>query len=164
MIRRLEHKDAEFMLEWMHDKEDVRKAFRYPFEESTMESVTKFIDSSFSDANRHFAIVNEADEYLGTVSLKNISYENKSAEYAIVVRKAARGTGVAKLATEEVLRYAFHALALHKVYLNVLEKNVRARHLYAKCGFVYEGTSKDAILLDGKYENLAWYGIINDQD
>lgn len=164
MIRRLEHKDAEFMLEWMHDKVDIRKAFRFPFEESTMESVTKFIDDSFSDVSRHFAIVNEADEYLGTVSLKNISYEDKSAEYAIVVRKAVRGTGVAKLATEEVLGYAFHTLGLHRVYLNVLEKNVRARHFYEKCGFVYEGTSKDAILLDGEYESLAWYGIINDQN
>lgn len=152
------------MLEWMHDKEDIRKAFRSPFEKATMESVIQFIDNSFSDENRHFAIVNGSDEYLGTVSLKAISQEDRSAEYAVVVRKAARGTGVAKLATKELLDYAFHTLGLHRVYLNVLEKNQHARHFYTKCGFVYEGTSRDAILLDGAYESLAWYGIINAAD
>ncbi|MDE7273224.1 MAG: GNAT family N-acetyltransferase [Lachnospiraceae bacterium] len=162
MIRRLEHRDAELMLEWMHDK-DTRKVFRFPFDQSDLESVTAFIDNSFTDDNRHFAVVNEADEYLGTISLKNISLTDQSAEYAIVVRSRARGTGAAKLATEDILTYAFDTLGLHKVYLNVLEKNERARRFYAKCGFVYEGTSRDAIVLDGKYESLAWYGIINNR-
>ena len=163
MIRRLKHKDAELMLEWMHDK-DTNRAFRFPFEKSTLESVTEFIDNSFSDVNKHFAVVDEKDEYLGTVSLKNISTVTKSAEYAIVVRSVARGTGVAKLATENILDYAFHTLGLHKVYLNVLERNEHARHFYIKCGFEYEGTSRDAIILDGRYESLAWYGLINDKE
>lgn len=163
MIRRLEHKDAELMLEWMHDK-DINRAFRFPFDKSTLESVTEFIDNSFSDKNKHFAVVDDNDEYLGTVSLKNISIENKSAEYAIVVRRMAKGTGVAKLATENIIDYAFHTLKLHKVYLNVLEKNERARHFYEKCGFEYEGTAKDAIMLNGNYESLAWYGKINNKE
>lgn len=162
MIRKLEQKDAVFMLEWMHDK-DTTQNFRFPFAQATLESVTMFIDNSFSNLNKHFAIVNEFDEYLGTVSLKNISEENHSAEYAIVVRSIARGTGAAALATKDILDYAFDILKLHKVYLNVLERNERAKHFYTKCGFAYEGTSKDAILLNGKYENLVWYGIINDK-
>lgn len=163
MIRRLEYKDVRFMLEWMHDQ-DTKRAFRFPFEQSTEESVMEFIDHSFTDASRHFAIVNDFDEYLGTVSLKNISQLDKSAEYAIVVRCIVRGTGVAEIATKEVLEYAFGTLGLHRVYLNVLAKNERARHFYTKCGFVYEGTSRDAIMLNGRYESLAWYGIINDKE
>lgn len=163
MIRRLECKDAALMLEWMHDK-NITQNFRFPFERATLQSVTEFIDNSFSNKNRHFAIVNESDEYLGTVSLKNISEENRSAEYAIVVRSIARGTEAATRATKDILYYAFDTLKLHKVYLNVLERNERARHFYIKCGFVYEGTSKDAVLLNGRYESLAWYGIINDRE
>ncbi|MDE7324454.1 MAG: GNAT family N-acetyltransferase [Lachnospiraceae bacterium] len=163
MIRRLEHKDASLMLEWMHEK-DINRAFRQPFGKFTAENAVHFIDNSFTDKNRHFAVVNESDEYLGTVSLKNISQEDRSAEYAIIVRSAVRGTGAARLATENILNYAFDTLGLHRVYLNVLEQNERARHFYAKCGFVYEGTSRDAILLNGRYESLAWYGIINDKE
>lgn len=163
MIRRLEPKDAEFMLEWMHDKE-INRAFRYPFSQSTKESVLMFIKNSYNENNRHFAVVNEQDEYLGTVSLKNISRQNGSAEYAVVLRQKAQGTGVARKATEELIRYAFEELKLHKVYLNVLDINEKAKHFYQKCGFVYEGTAKDAIRLNGKYESLSWYGIINNKE
>lgn len=163
MIRRLEHKDAPLMLEWMHEK-DINRAFRQPFGRFTAMDAVRFIDNSFTDKNRHFAVINESDEYLGTVSLKNISQADRSAEYAIIVRSAARGTGVARLATENILNYAFNVLRLHRVYLNVLAQNERARHFYTKCGFVYEGTSKDAILLNGRYESLAWYGMINDKE
>lgn len=71
---------------------------------------------------------------------------------------------MARRATENILNYAFDTLGLHRVYLNVLEQNERARHFYTKCGFVYEGTSRDAILLNGRYESLAWYGMINDKE
>ena len=76
-----------------------------------------FIRNSFSGEDQHFAYVNEQDEYLGTISLKRISHVNDKAEYAVVARKCAQGTGAAKKATEELLQYAFHELGLHKVYL-----------------------------------------------
>ncbi len=64
-------------------------------------------------------------------------------------------------ATQEILRYAFEELGLHKVYLNVLEDNVRAQKLYEKCGFVYEGSAVDAVKINGMYKTLKLYGIIN---
>lgn len=159
MLRKLEEKDAPFMLEWMHD-DTVNCNFRYPFKEMTLERVNDFIKNSFDENTKHFAIVNEEDEYLGTISLKNISQDDKNAEYAIVTRKKAQGTGVAKEATQEILKYAFRELGLHKVYLNVLEDNIKARKFYEKCGFEKEGTAKDAVRIAGEYKNLVWYGII----
>lgn len=160
MLRRLEEKDAPFMLEWMHDN-TINCNFQYPFAEMTIEKVKAFIEDSFNEENKHFAIVDAKDEYLGTISLKNISQKNKNAEYAIVTRKKAHGTGAAMQATQELLCYAFQELGLHKVYLNVLEDNIRARKFYEKCGFVQEGISKDAIMAADGYQSLVWYGIIN---
>lgn len=159
MIRKLQEKDALYMLEWMHD-DTINCYFQYPFAEMTLEKVKEFINNSFNNVNQHFAIVAENDEYLGTISLKNISPKNKSAEYAVVVRKKAQGAGVATQATEELLKYAFEELELHKVYLNVLLRNTTAKKFYEKFGFIQEGISKDAIWINGKYETLIWYGII----
>lgn len=159
MLRRLEEKDAPLMLEWMHDNE-INCNFQADFAASTMESALHFINSSFDDENQNFAFVDENNEYLGTISLKHISYENDSAEYAIVTRKKAQGTGAAMAATLEVLQYAFEELKLHKVYLNVLEENVRAQKLYEKCGFAYEGRAVDAVKINGAYRTLKWYGIV----
>ena len=160
MLRRLEKKDAPLMLEWMHDSA-VNCNFQANFAASTLESVLSFIHDSFHDESQNFAFVDENDEYLGTISLKHISYKNSSAEYAIVTRKKAQGTGAAKRATLELLKYAFEELKLHKVYLNVLEDNVKAQKLYEKCGFVYEGSAIDAVRINGQYKTLKWYGLIN---
>lgn len=162
MLRRLEEKDAPFMLEWMHDH-TINCNFQYPFSEMTLEKVKAFIENSFDEESKHFAITDEQDEYLGTISLKHISQKDKNAEYAIVTRKKAQGTGVARRATQELLQYAFGMLELNRVYLNALEKNVRARKLYEKCGFIQEGVSKDAVRIKGKYENLVWYGITKEE-
>ncbi len=154
MLRRLERKDAPLMLEWMHDS-GINCHFQTDFKSSTMESVVRFIDESYNDESQNFAFVDENDEYLGTISLKNISCRNRNAEYSIVTRKKAHGTGAAMQATRELLKYAFEELGLHKVYLNVLEENVRAQKLYEKCGFVYEGTSPDAVRINGVYKTLS---------
>ena len=163
MLRCLEEKDAPLMLEWMHDNE-INCNFQADFASSTLESVLNFIRGSFDNENQNFAIVDENDEYLGTITLKHISYINRNADYAIVTRKKAQGTGAAKAATLELLKYAFEELKLHRVYLNVLAENIRAQKLYEKCGFVYEGSAVDAIVINGAYRTLKWYGIINDSD
>lgn len=160
MLRRLEPKDAPLMLEWMHDSE-INCNFAADFAASTQESVLDFIQDSYNEESQNFAFVDDKDEYLGTISLKHISHKNDSAEYAIVTRKKAQGTGAAMKATQELLQYAFEELKLHKVYLNVLEGNVRAQRLYEKCGFTYEGRAVDAVKIKGVYRTLKWYGIIN---
>lgn len=160
VLRKLQRKDAPFMLEWMHDSE-INCNFQASFANADLSDVYEFIDNSFNENNQHFAFVNEEDEYMGTVSLKNISQKNKNAEYAIVSRKIVHGTRIAKSATELLLKYAFEELGMHKIYLNVLEENKRAVKFYEKIGFVYEGLSKDAVNIQGEFKNLLWYGLIS---
>lgn len=160
MLRRLEQKDAPFMLEWMRDK-TITCNFRYPFARMTLEKVQNFIKYSFDEENQHFAITDDKDEYLGTVSLKHISEIDHNAEYAIVTRKKAQGTGIAARATMEILKYAFDDLGLHRIYLTVLSDNIAARKLYENCGFDLEGEFRDMIRLEGRYRNQAGYAILN---
>ena len=47
MLRKLEEKDAPFMLEWMHD-EEINKGFQKPFLQATNETALNFIRNSFS--------------------------------------------------------------------------------------------------------------------
>lgn len=159
MLRKLEKKDAAYMLEWMHD-ERINRNFRFDFASMTEEKVFHFIETSFNEETQNFAFVDENDEYMGTISLKHISPNDGNAEYAVVTRTCAQGTGLAQKATEEILAYAFQKLRLHRVYLNVLEENERANAFYRKCGFQYEGQSKEHLYIRGEYKNLNWYGIL----
>lgn len=160
MLRKLEEKDAQFMLEWMHD-EDINQFFRFDAASMTYEEAVEYIKNANQKKDEvHYAIVNEDDEYLGTISLKHIDNENKKAEYAISTRKKAHGTGVAKHATDEIFKIAFEELGLNKVYLNVLSVNKRAVRFYEKIGFEYEGEFKQDLQIRGVYYDLRWYGML----
>lgn len=147
MLRKLQQKDIHRMLEWMHDPL-VNCHFRANFSKMTEDDAKAFIENSFNDENVNFAFTDDNDNYLGTISLKNISKNDKNAEFAIVTRREAQGTGAAFKATIEILRYAFNDLALHRVYLNVLEDNKRANRFYEKCGFNYEGKFMEHLFIN----------------
>lgn len=156
-LRPLEEKDAPGMLEWMTDPEIVC-FFRFDASAVTLKSCRSFI----AEANRqenclHYAIAEEADTYLGTISLKNIT--EADAEYAISTRSCAHGTGAAMTATREILKIAFQELGLKRVYLNVLAENGRANAFYRKAGFRFVKTEKNAVMIRGQEKDLNWYEI-----
>lgn len=165
-LRKLELKDANRMLEWMHDPE-IQKCFRFNTENKTLDDVYEFIRTAettpIDGKGIHLAIVDESDEYLGTISLKEIDAVAKSAEYAISLRKCAQGKGVGSAATKEILRIAFEEFALERVYLNVLADNEAAIRLYEKIGFIYEGQFRNHLFLRGEYKTLKWYSMLKDE-
>lgn len=135
-LRQLEDKDAPLMLEWMHD-ENVYSFLGEDFPHMTIDNCRGFIFQSFfeQDKNRHYAIVDEQDEYMGTISLKEIDEEHKRAEYTICCRTKAHGKGFAEEATKELFRIAKEEIGLQLIYLNVFDYNIRAQKMYEKVGF-----------------------------
>ena len=160
ILRPLEQKDAPLILEWLKDKE-VTRFFRFDTENATIDSVQAFINDSRSNSeNIHFAISDtKDDEYLGTVSLKNIDKNAKTAEYAISLRKKAHGKRYGYEATIKILDYAFSQLDLERVYLNVLSDNEKAIRLYEKLGFIYEGEFLNHIVVRNELKSLKWFRL-----
>lgn len=157
-LRRLEYKDASLMLAWMHDEGVVGK-LRGDFASKTIEDCRAFIESSISTENIHLAIVSDTDEYMGTVSLKNITQD--SAEFAITVRAEAMGRGYAWFGMESILDKAFDELGLECVYWCVSRENERAIRFYDKHIF-HEVIDVPKAILE-KYagiENLKWYSVL----
>ncbi len=160
-LRRLEEKDIPGMMEWMHDPE-INKWFRFDADAMTEERAKHFIEGSFTEKSRHYAITNDNDEYLGTISLEEIDKENGHALYAISTRKSVWGSGAALEATRQLFEIAFHELGLERVYLNVLADNLRAKRLYEKAGFRYEGCFHRHLRLHGEWRDWDWYAILRD--
>ncbi len=167
-LRELKEKDAPLMLEWMCDP-DIQKGLKKNLLNSKLEDALKFIIQSpipkniITGSNIHYAIADYNDEYLGTISLKNVDIDNKSAEYAIIVRKELHGTGVSYEATDLLLDKAFTEFGFHRVYLSVYSNNEAAIKLYERCGFKYEGEFREHFLIDGKYINWKWYSILREE-
>ncbi len=162
-LRPLMEKDAALMLEWMTDPSIVC-FFRFDASDVSENTCLNFISKANDDENcKHYAIANESDEYLGTISLKEIDNIEKQAEYAISTRSSAHGTGAASQATNEVFRIAFEELGLEKVYLNVLADNLRANAFYRKIGFKFDRIEKNAVEISGSNKDLNWYSISKEE-
>lgn len=154
-LRSLKEADASRMLEWLQN-DSITSELNIGGNNATLESVQQFIESAKDETlNLHRAIVDENDNYLGTVSLKGIDLTKKQAEYAIVLHMDALGTGAAISATDAILRIAFDKLGLTRVFLCVRKTNKRAIHFYEKYGWNQHSKASDIDLL--------WYEI-NSQD
>ena len=152
-------KDAENMLQCLLD-DAAMQFMKLSESRQSIEKCRLFIANSFTEKNQHFAIVNEHDEWVGTISLKNIDHEVGAAEYAIITAQQVHGKGTAALATRELLDYAFHTLDLNRIYLNVVKENIRANKFYLKCGFAFEGCFRQAVRINGVLHDLNWYAIM----
>lgn len=158
-LRKLEMKDAPLMLEWMHD-DDVVQNMKINFKIKTLEECEQFInESKVNNANLHLAIVDEFDEYMGTVSLKHV--EKGTAEFGITVRRCAMGKGFSSEGMKEMIHIGFAQLHLNEIYWCVDPLNTRAIKFYDKNG--YERCKKK-ILTPGysadEIERFIWYHCI----
>ncbi len=164
-LRHLKQKDYTGMLEWMHDPE-INYFYTDKIKNATAESVKRFIadaqEAMQKKSSCHYAVVNHKDEYLGTISLKNIEYV-RGAEYAVSMRKLAQGKGIASWATKEILKIAFEEIGLNRVYLNVLSDNDHAIQFYIKNGFRFEGESRLCIMVKGELKSLKWYAMLSEE-
>lgn len=159
-LRMLQVKDAPFMLEWMHDV-SVVGALKANFTKKTLADCEAFIlEAQNTERNLHLAVVNDEDQYQGTVSLKHI--DGVSAEFAIAMSKAAMGAGYSGYAMREILKIAFEELDLDRVFWCVSPKNERAVRFYDKNGYPrVDGTAlKDCEgYTEEERQNYLWYQV-----
>lgn len=129
--------DAPLMLEWMHDHELVKDLHK-DFSSMTIENCENFIKSAQDQSdiagmqNLHLAIADDNDEYMGTVSLKDIDHNLKAAEFGIVIRRCATGKGYSIEAMKQILNKGFKDLHLLQIYWCVDSENKRALRFYDK--------------------------------
>ncbi len=137
MLRELKQKDADKMYEWMCDENALQGLNLLKFNHLTKEDCENFIRESRTDKNNlHLAIVDNKDEYCGTVSLKDI-YQNQDAEFAIVLRSQFQGKGLAAQAMKDIFRIGFERMGLEEIYWNVKKENIKAQRLYTAGGYSF---------------------------
>jgi diamine N-acetyltransferase len=162
-LRNLETRDANKMLEWMHDISVVEK-LHTDFSSKTIDDCYGFIRNSISETDIHLAISDDNDEYIGTVSLKHIY--DRTAEFAITICKDAMGKGVSIWAMREMLKIGFEKYGLTDIYWCVAADNFRALKFYDKNRFSriesdkikdVQGYTRELI------DKYVWYRVTNKQ-
>ncbi len=154
--------DTDRVVKWRNDKNVVKNfIYRIPI---SREAHLDWLKNKVEQGNVHqFVICRNADEIpLGSVYLQNFEEEHKKAEEGIFLgEEQAYGKGIGTEAAKLILKYAFEQLQLHKVVARVLAYNQASVRMHEKAGYVREAYFREELFLDGKYEDLIFFGAIN---
>jgi diamine N-acetyltransferase len=94
--------------------------------------------------------------------LLGLQSEHRSLELKrIIVRTPNQGIGSKLL--NEVAERAFHQYGAHRLFLDVLVTNDRARHVYRSFGFREEGIMREVIYQDGAYHSLVLMSLLESE-
>lgn len=110
----------------------------------------------------HAFLKNNPDVIIGTFCLHNIVYhifQSCSLGYKVHATYARKGYGTEMVSF--ALWIAFHELQLHKIEALVHPKNIPSQKLLEKLHFILEGTSLDAVFLNGKWEDHLRYVFLH---
>jgi len=150
------------MLEWMHDK-DVVKDLRKDFGSRTIRDCEYFIrESNNIKESLHLAIVNDNDEYMGTVSLKHIT--EKTAEFGITIRSCAMGKGYSRFGMDAILAKGFIELGLKEIYWCVDPNNKRALRFYKKNTYQCCDAPQNANYSIEEKNYFVWFHVLSSGD
>lgn len=165
-LRALTSSDIEKTLNWNNQKEisDLYSGHPFPVNlEMEKKWYEKILTSNFPVTVFGIEYL-EKFELIGLTILKDINLINRSAEFAIYIgEKSFRGKGLALEATLETLTFGFYKIGLNRIFLKVLENNIKSIELYKKAGFVNEGLLRNSVFKNNSFQNELLMSILKDE-
>lgn len=158
-LRAIEEEDLE-ILRTIANSEKIEKyltGFSLP--------VSKIDQKNWFEAQKNSSVIRLIIEYgqetWGIVILNKIDYTNRSANFGIkTLLNENKPKGIGTEAGKIIIKYAFEVLNLRRVETEVLEYNIASKKMLEKIGFKYEGTKREAVYKNGKYENVEIRAIL----
>ena len=165
-LREITKSDLPIINKWRNDR-NIVDMLGSPFRFINIETDENWFQEyqNHRDRSIRLAICDiDTNSIIGVVYLTDIDWINRTARYNIMIGETAyQNKGVGKSATDLMLEHAFNDMNLHKLWLRVLENNLKAISLYEKCGFIKEGVNRQHIFKNGMYVNLIAMGILKEE-
>ncbi len=163
-LRPLEMEDIDSFTLWLND-EEVRQ---YLMRTSPLNKVREkeWVENLYKDDREMVLgiVLKENDQLIGNIALHRISIPYRHAVLGIFIGDKSRWSkGYGTEALRLMVGHGFDQLNLHRIFLTVLGFNARAIHTYEKVGFKREGTFRDHIYRNGKYHDVHYMGILEDE-
>ncbi len=111
--------------------------------------------AAMADPDRAHLLVEARDsgQPVGYLILAGLESPHRSIEFVRITIDR-KGEGYGRECLRAVKRLAFDSLGAHRLWLDVMEHNARARALYLAEGFVEEGTLRESVEVDGRRVSL----------
>ena len=165
LLRRLELEDADRVEELASDYELAKTTLTVPHPYPAG-SAEDFIRSMWAAGDKGlvvFAIVEkESGSLIGIINIKQtLAY--KRGELGYWVGRPYWGKGYGTEAARMVVAYGFEELGLNKVFAGAFADNPGSWRIMEKVGMKHEGTWRQHAMRDGRFVDLAYYGVLREE-
>ena len=134
LIRALNINDASISYKWRNDNEVWKYTGSRPDKLITEEIERNWLAIKLNETDSKRFAIEVDDIYIGNIQLTRIT--KIDAEFHIFIgNRNYWGKGVGYSAIQQILRFAENHLFIQKIYLQVNPENIKAIHLYERCGF-----------------------------
>ena len=112
-----------------------------------------------------WAVVLKGDEskMIGTCGFYRIDFSSNVGEIGYVINPEYQNHGYATEAAREILKFGFNTLGFLRIEAKFIEGNNKSLAVMKKCGMIYEGTARGAMLIKGLYRNIGTAAILRDE-
>jgi ribosomal-protein-alanine N-acetyltransferase len=117
---------------------------------------------SADNGHIHFTVADDGDP-VGTVSVHGVDDVDGGAEIGIWIGSEYWGNGYGTEAARLATDYAFRDHRRHRVVARVFEDNDASARIWEKLGFDLEGTHRDEVYIDGRYRDVRYYAVLEDE-
>jgi len=165
-VRPFAPEDASAFLEAVHESaESVGQWLPWCHAGYTLDEATAWMQScrTFWDAGHgyNFAVVDAAtDELLGSVGVDRIDQEHLNANVGYWVKASCAGQGIAAVAVELMLPFAFFELKLHRLEIVALCENLASIRVAEKLGARFECIARHRITLWDRPRDAAVFSLL----
>ncbi|WP_456278683.1 GNAT family N-acetyltransferase [Bacillus sp. AK128] len=106
-------------------------------------------------------VIRETNEVIGAISI-GMGHDAK-AELGYWIGVPYWGKGYATEATQLMLRFGFEEKKLNKIWAAAFTRNPASTKVMEKSGMTYEGTFRQHVLKNDRYEDLAYCSILREE-
>ena len=139
--------------------ENLRDRFPFPYTETDADQFIQMVSESSTLTEFAIDINGEAIGAAGIILKEDVYTGNGEIGYWLGQKYWGKGIGTHVVGA--LIQIAFDELNLYRVYAEVFENNIASTRVLEKNGLVKEATLKNAIIKDGKHQNLNIFSILN---
>jgi len=162
-VRVLHESDVSGMYPMWFQDQEVCKFNSHGKFFKTESHLREYIIQQNFDREIVWAICHSVDGHIGNISLQEISFVNRSAEFAIIIGdKRHWGKGVGLKAGKKLLEHGFKKLNLKRVGCGLASTNTGMKNLAIRLGMSSEGQRRQALYLDGERVDILEFGILDE--
>jgi len=97
---------------------------------------------------------------VGGLGIAGLGSPNRAAEIGYWLAEALQGRGIVTRCCRAAMKYAFEARGANRIQIRAAVDNTRSRAIPERLGLVFEGVQRQAILVNGVFQDLAVYSML----